>query len=207
MSSLAVSTTPIISQNELMLKMLTQFYKTEAHMSTMLEIITGKSRISLRIIDWFVTNYAKKNDTCYELPDGRRFNVYYSYKLKLKSNGKVRFDPFCRSERICLPYKENKGIETTIGQLNFFKWILENHMLGYIMEHYEDIENDMKKRGHISKKRGDSLTNPDAAAATIDVAMSVPSTASKTRKKREELSVSATKHFNRKDFEIVLKFN
>ena len=31
----------------------------------MLSIINGKSALSLRIVDWFTTNYAKKHGTIY----------------------------------------------------------------------------------------------------------------------------------------------
>ena len=33
----------------------------------MMNIINGESNISLRIIDWFVTDFAKKNYTVYEI--------------------------------------------------------------------------------------------------------------------------------------------
>ena len=91
----------------------------------MMHIINGETKISLRIIDWFVTNYAKKYYTVYELPSIRnekdkiRFKVYNDYKLKLKAYSKRRFDPFCRWERISVPYDDEKIMETTIGQLNF----------------------------------------------------------------------------------------
>jgi hypothetical protein len=187
--------TTFISKNDILLNMLTQFYKNDYYMNTMLEIITGKSNISLRIIDWFVTNYAKKNDTYYELKNGIRFRVYHSYKSQLKSYGKTSFDPFCRSMRICLPYKDDKGIETTIGQLNFFKWILENEMLEYIITHHDIIEDDMKNRGSMSKRK-------DIGDVGCD-----NSTSTKTRKKRRELSVSAIKSIKREDVEITLKFS
>ena len=55
----------------------------------MLKIITGESKISLRIVDWFATNYAKKYYTLYTIEESehnveRRFKVYVDYKLKLK---------------------------------------------------------------------------------------------------------------------------
>jgi hypothetical protein len=107
----------------------------------MLSIITGESKISLRIVDWFATNYAKKNYTTYVIdgPNERRFKVYVDYKLKLKAYSKKRFDPFCRWDRISVPYKNGTFIETTIGQLNFFKWALENKVIDYLEEHYETI--------------------------------------------------------------------
>ena len=114
------------TQNDLLLNNLLEFYKLNNNMDRMLNIINGESKISLRIIDWFATNYAKKYYTVYQLQNTtNRFKVYNDYKLKLKAYSKKRFDPFCRWERIS-PYPINKmtHIQTTIGQLNFFKWAI-----------------------------------------------------------------------------------
>jgi len=149
------------------------------------------SKISLRIVDWFATNYAKKNYTTYviEGSNERRFKVYVDYKLKLKAYSKKRFDPFCRWDRISVPYKNGTFIETTIGQLNFFKWALENKVIDYLEEHYETIENDMNSRNSTSKRKETITDN------------------SKTRKKREELSVSASKSIKKEMVEIMVTFN
>ena len=179
------------TQNELLLSKLLEYYNNLENLEKMLLIITGKSLISLRIIDWFVTNYSKKNFTLYdiELNDKtNRFKIYEDYKLKLKAYSKRRFDPFCRWERIEIPYKEGKCIETTLGQLNFFKWALENNVIQYIEENYEDIEIDMNNRNSSSRKK-ELIDN------------------SKTRKKREELSISAIKSIKKEDIEIIIKFN
>ena len=122
------------TQNNLLLTNLLKYYELDNNMDYMLRIINGESRISLRIIDWFATNYAKKYYTVYTIGGvaGRRFKVYVDYKLKLKAYSKKRFDPFCRWDRITVPYKDGKYIQTTIGQLNFFKWALENKVIRYI---------------------------------------------------------------------------
>jgi hypothetical protein len=161
----------------------------------MLRIITGESKISLRIVDWFATNYAKKFYTLYEINQTadnmlRRFKVYDDYKLKLKAYSKRRFDPFCRWERISIPYKDDKCIETTIGQLNFFKWALENQVVEFIESNYDTIEKDMNNRNSTSKRKELLLIGDNA----------------KTRKKREELSISATKSIKKEKVVIVVKF-
>jgi len=178
----------------LLLNNLMEFYKIGENLDKMLKIITGESKISLRIVDWFATNYAKKNYTLYDLDETesnseRRFKVYLDYKLKLKAYSKRRFDPFCRWERINIPYKDGKYIETTIGQLNFFKWALENKVIDYIEKNYEVIEKDMNNRNSTSKRKESIIEN------------------TKTRKKREELSVSATKSIKKEKVEIVVQFN
>ena len=196
MSSCVYST-----QNDLLLKNLMDFYKNEELLNKMLSIITGESKISLRIVDWFATNFAKKFYTLYEYDDDcgtlRRFKVYIDYKLKLKAYSKKRFDPFCRWERISIPYKTDKCIETTIGQLNFFKWALENRVIEYIETNYELIEKDMNTRNSTSRRKEENgieqIVNSNMNA--------------KTRKKREELSVSATKSIKKEKVEIVVNFN
>jgi len=135
----------------------------------------------------------KKNYTLYPITDSTgntiRFKVYFDYKLKLKAYSKKRFDPFCRWDRITVPYKNGTSIETTIGQLNFFKWAIENKVIEYIEENYDTIEKDMNNRNSTSKRKDTLIDN------------------SKTRKKREELSISATKSIKKEEVEIVVQFN
>lgn len=198
------------TQNELLMQNLTTFYKDSSNLNKMMRIINGESRISLRIVDWFVTNYAKKYYTVYDIhvplihprtrADGtvehtevQRFKVYNDYKLKLKSYSKKRFDPFCRWERINIPYDNNTDMETTIGQLNFFKWAIENNIIDYIEEHREEIERDMNERNSTSIRKRNVSEDTSSTA--------------KTRKKREELSISACKCIKKETVKIVVKFN
>ena len=179
------------TQNDLLLNNLMVYYRDELILNRMLKIITGESKISLRIVDWFATNYSKKYYTLSADAEGnKRFKVYVDYKLKLKAYSKRRFDSFCRWDRISIPYKKNTCIETTIGQLNFFKWALENKVIDYIEENYETIEKDMNNRNSTSKRKEQAVLDN-----------------SKTRKKREELSVSATKSIKKEKVEIVVEFH
>lgn len=183
------------TQNELLMKNLMEFYENRDNLHKMMCIINGESKISLRIVDWFVTNFAKKYYTVYEKPvkpessEMMRFKVYNDYKLKLKAYSKKRFDPFCRWERISIPYDNEKYMETTIGQLNFFKWAIENNIVDYIKNNYDAIESDMNSRNSTSKNKASLEDN------------------TKTRKKREELSVSACKCIKKETVKIVVKFN
>ena len=88
--------------------------------------------------------------------------------------------------------KENSlYLETTIAQLNCFKWVIENKILDYIEENYDAILQDMNNRNSTSaslKRREESGDN------------------NKTRKKRQELSISAVKSFKKEYVNIVVKF-
>ena len=119
----------------------------------MLPIINGMSTISLRIIDWFVTNYSKKYNTSIDKHHNsnnniKQFLVFLNYKSQLKAYTKKQFDPFCRRERINFyydKYNSNKFIETTVGQLNFFRWSILNDVLKYINDNLSEIEIDMNQ--------------------------------------------------------------
>lgn len=113
-----------------------------------LPILVGNTKLSIRLIDWFVTNYSKKNNVIYPLYDNqnnviRYFNVYSDYKSQLDGYRKKMFDPFCRKRRIPFYYTNDKCLITTIGQLNFFKWALSNKVLEYINTNYNIINQDM----------------------------------------------------------------
>jgi hypothetical protein len=174
------------TQKLLLLSSLRRFFSENPHhLRKMIEIVNREKQISLRIVDWFVTNYAKQQFVVYDLPamssagSGRRFKVHNEYKLTLKAYQKKNFDPFCRWERIRIPFDETTELETTIGQLNFFKWSIENRIIEYIEEHYAEIEEDMIKRNSLSKRKNSPTVAGEVGGIVVG---------SKTRKKREELS-------------------
>lgn len=161
----------------------------------MLNIINGKSQISLRILDWYVTNYSKKNNTSYDIisSDGnlKKFIVFIDYKSQLKAYSKKQFDPFCRRERISFYDHDNNEIVTTVGQLNFFRWAIENNILEYVENNINVIESDMNNSiKHLYKK---NTTENNSGK--------------KERRKRQELSISATKTVNKHDVKIVVTFD
>ena len=183
------------TQNDLLMKNLKEYYSNIENMDRVIQIINGKSNISLRIVDWFTTNYSKKFYTCYnvvkENGEIRRFKVFDDYKLKLKAYSKKRFDPFCRWDRLSFPYKNDTYIQTTIGQLNFFKWALENNIIEYINEHYNEIDMDMNSRNSQSKSKKRCVDEKNGI---------------KIRKKRQELSLSAVKTIKKENVEIEVTF-
>jgi hypothetical protein len=224
------------TQNDLLTAKLFTFFKQNNFepLKKMLAVINGDSIISLRIIDWFSTNYAKKHYTVYSIHEAtasagkpaRRFKVYNDYKLKLKAYSKKRFDPFCRWDRIAFPYVNNTSIQTTIGQLNFFKWAIENCVIQYVESNYRDIENDMNSRNSISKRKmklqfpnyeeGEpgctrciDNAGDDDSASTASMCCTKSdcwSMSSESRKKREELSILASSCIKKEMVEVVITF-
>jgi len=193
------------TQNDILLEKLMVFYKVDNNLEKMLNIINGKSNISLRIVDWFVTNYSKNNFTVIEQINGTRIKVYNDYKLKLKAYSKRRFDPFCRWDRITVPLDTTRSIETTIGQLNFFKWALENQIIKYINDYYNLIDNDMNVRNSYAKKK--QTSSESSVSSSSSETSVIPANNKKTRKKREELSQNACRNIKREDVSTVLAFD
>lgn len=129
----------------LLMKTLREFYSDRKYIDRLRNIIEQKDVISLRILDWFVTNYAKKFKIYITQPDGTEFDVYINYRLKLKSLSKKCLDPFNRKNKTLFYYSDTEFIETSCGQLSFFKWCFENNILEYVADNIDTIEKDMKK--------------------------------------------------------------
>jgi hypothetical protein len=229
-ASPTIKSTPADSKSlkdNLLMYSLTKYYDTldESDMTLFTDIIAGKSKISLRIIDWFVTNYSKKNNVVYYVPkkkgsiknkkkftkqtyqeapppnlqkyDLEQFIVYLRYRSKLKSYNKSNFDPFCRNNRIT-EWGKNRDITTTIGQLNFFRWAIDKNIIEYIKNHLKEIEIDMNTniRKHIPSDK-----------KKLSKGVNHLTDSKSLKRKRRELSMCATKTVNRHNVNITLSFD
>jgi hypothetical protein len=186
----------IQGKQDFIVRWLQEFYNQPGRLAEILPILTGTSPVSLRLIDWFVTNYSKKFNVSYPLADdtnpanpARQFMVHFHYKREPKAYSKRLFDPFCRRERISFQIRGQAPIEeTTVGQLNFFRWAIEKGVIKYILEHVADVERDMNVsfREHYSKE-------PETKTPT-------------GRRKRKEMSHSAMKAVNHHDVPVTVSF-
>lgn len=170
----------ITSQDQWVLHRLDKYYDTHPDaLEQLRSVLNGTSNISLRVLDWFVTNYSKKNNVSYMTSTGRHVIVYLAYKARLKAYTKRMLDPFCRWDRI--PFRD---VSTTVGQLNFFAWAHEDEIFQYLQSHLEEVQTDMDARLQGKKQATDG-----------------------TRRRRHELSKSATKSMKRHDVRIVVNFD
>lgn len=190
------------TQHQWLLSNLLDFYQNREYLDIVKKIINREfivhksKKLSIRIVNWFVTNYSKQHFTVYEIPcksdekEKERFFVWTSYKSTEDSYSKQMFDPYCRQERILIPYDDQTRIETTIGQLHFFKWAILNHVIEYIIEHFDAIDRDMSVRLNTVKRKEPPVNVVDG----------------KTRKKREELSISACRSIRKEFVPIKITF-
>jgi hypothetical protein len=219
---------------ELVIASLQKFYATRDDLSDILPYLRGEGDLSLRLIDWFVTNYCRKHFVGYLL-NGQEFLVYVSYKSQLKAYSKQYFDPNCRRERIQFQLPGYEPFLTTVGKLNFFRWAIETDILNYIRKNYDIIQKERIESVHagldgsVSTDSGDSngrgfrtkrsstessFASTASAASTVTVMSSISAmsattsqTRSTTRRRRTKQIPAASAQLQRHDMEIRVSFD
>ena len=212
---------------ELIIVSLQKFYANYKDIETILPYLQGTADLSLRLIDWFVTNYCRKHFIGYPL-NGQEFLVYISYKSQLKAYSKQYFDPNCRRERIMFQIPGHEPFLTTVGKLNFFRWAIETKLLDYIEEHIEEIQterNEAIKSAGAEKKSREPATESSvssirtvsslASTATMSSAGSVEdnhslfvaAVANTTRRRRTKQIPAASRQLQKHDMQITVSFD
>lgn len=132
------------SEKELaLLTILEKEYTPHLLRTILLPLITQTSPVSLRVLDWAVVNWSKKHSiVCSCVNPGEMVNMYHAYRAALTFWRRRLFDPFRRRRRILVRI-DGREYETTLGQANFALFIYKNGILGYILTHASEIEQDM----------------------------------------------------------------
>lgn len=135
-----------------LLKLLEKQYTDDIARLVLLPLITQTSPVSLRALDWCVTNWSKQhNVVCSSQVPGQLVNVHHSYRNMLNFWKRRLFDPFRRRSRITVVI-DDTPYETTLGQANFAYWTYQTGVLSYVLGHIEEIEKDMNAVSQIQKR-------------------------------------------------------
>jgi hypothetical protein len=171
-----------------------------------MELLQGTSIISLRLIDWFVTNYAKRHTIGYVL-GGQEFMVYMSYKSQLKAYSKKLFDPFCRRERIMFSLPGVEAFVTTVGKLNFFRWAIEKNIIEYLKVNRETVETEMNSHmKQLSRSRSTRNTTTSSDGSAVEQPVTVDPKVTQKRV-RTAFQTSPPQTLCRRDVEIKVGFD
>lgn len=187
-------------KQELIVNSLQRFYAQREDKGDILKLLEGTSQISLRLIDWFVTNYSKQHNISYIL-NGQEFLVYTNYKSQLKAYSKKLFDPFCRRERIMFQLQSYPMFQTTVGKLNFFRWALEKGVLDYININLEKIETAMNTNAKEMSRVRRAATSSTSAATTSTETRTI------TRKRIAPTTVPTSSVMQKHDYTVEIKFD
>jgi len=192
---------------ELIVQSLQRFYAQRTDITEILPILLGTSALSLRLIDWFVTNYAKTHNTAY-IFEGQEFLVYTNYKSQLKAYSKKLFDPFCRRERIYFQVPGQPSFLTTVGKLNFFRWALEKGVLDYLRLNATAVEAEMNSQMRENAKiRKTTPTNTTSTATTQQSTATTSTQRSTTRRRIVNKEQVSAKQMQKHDLPIVMSFD
>ena len=130
-------------KSELLFKSVDTFYNQDQNSKILIDILEKRKGVSLRNLEWFITNYSKSNNLSYKTKSGKFFTVHCAYKSTLDGYSKKLFDPFCRAKKFEYEVPNTNGtkINTTVAQLNFIKWCITNNIIEYIITN----KNNFKK--------------------------------------------------------------
>ena len=117
-------------------------------------VATATFDVSLRLLDYCCTNYAKKTRVVI-CEDGFAMHLFSFYKDWLRHYRRRCFDPFRRRERICFlsPLGDGEWLDSTVAQLNFLRWADIYKVIAYVRRNLQAIEQDMMVTLTESKKR------------------------------------------------------
>jgi hypothetical protein len=129
----------------------------------------------LRMFNWAVTNFSKAKAVTTQIvgADGsvRFVDPSISYNSILKRLHRTLFDPYRRGT--LLYFKSEKGDvhHTTVGQILFVKWCIENGVDKYVESHHEEIRTHLNEtssqRATMGKRRVRELTSSSSKYARI----------------------------------------
>lgn len=139
----------LTTQEKILFTKILDYYKN-IDCSNVIKIIRGETKISKRLIDFYLTNYCKTKNKIHVV-NNKDVLIHNDYKSQLKMYSKKYFDPFGRGQRIPF-FFEDDAIITTIGQMNFFKWFNMRNLENIIDSEYDDIDMSLSHNKSISNK-------------------------------------------------------
>ena len=130
--------------DEVLLESVLEWYNEDpSRVDNFLAIVKRKNGMSLRVIDWLVTNFSKTNSVILET-DGIPRDLNRDYQKNLSAYNKRNMDPFARRNKITIKIHGKETRNSTVGQLNFFRWFLKNNIIGFLNKNKSVVENHMK---------------------------------------------------------------
>lgn len=153
-----------------------RFFKTECSddkIQKMIKIINNEDQISLRLLNWFAMKHSATMESLEIIDDDGNhelFDVKISYRARLNTHSKKYFDPFRRGKRFDYHYdKKNpeKTVETTLCQLNFFRWLFLHDLMDYVEDQFDNLKQKMGTYNNVEKKKKETKKEKESLKKTI----------------------------------------
>lgn len=110
------------------------------NLNLILQMTHSTYKISPEVLKWFVSIYSKESKSSY-IVNNKEFHLYHSYEKKISKYTTKYFNPIRNSCRVIISNDEyNNGYkyEFSIGELNFYKWVIKHQIINYIMNQIND---------------------------------------------------------------------
>jgi len=85
---------------------LRRFYEDRAHADVLASVADGTAPVSIALVRWYAENVVQRD-----------------YASRVKAYTRGLFDPAKRTRLVVLSYSD-RAIETSVGQMNFFRWLI-----------------------------------------------------------------------------------
>ena len=175
-------THPVSNTQTILLRRLGLALECEPHRAAVVDAIKGHDGISLRMLDWLVTNFAKQRALrIWHESDG--VDVHDEYRMALSVYRRRNFDPFCRGTMrgvdgatkdftICVAHA-GESYRTSIGQVNFMDWAVSRGVIAYAQTHSDTVVRDMNRaaaQARQARKRSSTrltLSQPPASKCRV----------------------------------------
>jgi hypothetical protein len=153
-----------------------RFFKSECtneQICKMIKIINNEDSVSLRLLNWFAMKHSATMESLEIINSTGNvelFDVKISYRARLNTHSKKYFDPFRRGKRFDYPYDINdkdKVVETTLCQLNFFRWLYLHELMDYVEEHFDELKQKMGSYNNVEKKKKETKKEKEKIKKTI----------------------------------------
>ncbi len=169
---------------------------TKEQIEKMIQIINKENTVSLRLLNWFAMKYSATMqglDIVTQDNKNEIFDVRISYRARLKTHSKKYFDPFRRGKRFDYHYNKDdvtKFVETTLCQLNFFKWLFMHDLIDYVDENFDELS---KKMAVYEKKKKDTKKKEKTKKSVV-------------KNKKEDVNMKVKKFTEEDNVKLVLTF-
>lgn len=153
-----------------------RYFKTECSddkIQKMIKIINNEDQISLRLLNWFAMKHSATMESLEIIDeDGNHelFDVKISYRARLNTHSKKYFDPFRRGRRFDYYYDSrnaDKFVETTLCQLNFFRWLFLHDLMDYVDDQFDHLKQKMGSYNNVEKKKKETKKEKESLKKTI----------------------------------------
>lgn len=166
------------------------FWTEDRIRSIFLPIVNDCNPVSLRMLDWLCTNFAKRRSVVCVRKYPQNNNVEFvdicqRYKQECAEHRRAGFDPFARAhgknadDWILLCDIDGQTFRTTVAQLNFLQWAEENEVLRYAKDHRSEIAAEMRENQ--AERRRNLIYMSKRKSNPIELSIE-PQTARKKRK-------------------------